>query len=91
MAELNTRKDDAIAWYLKCAEDEIWNDDAVTCKFPVLLYMKWPGTLVYVLDALAAPGTLCNATELMLSPRCVEGLDGPERICKRVVGYITNQ
>ena len=46
MAELNTRKDHAIAWYLKSAEDEIWNDDAVTCNFPALLYMKWPGTLV---------------------------------------------
>ena len=46
MAELNTRKDHAIAWYLKSVEDEIWDDDAVTCNFPALLYMKWPGTLV---------------------------------------------
>lgn len=53
MAELNTRKDHAIAWYLKSVEDEIWDDDAVTCNFPALLYMKWPGTLVCVLDTLS--------------------------------------
>jgi hypothetical protein len=50
MAGLNTRKDHAIAWYLKCAEGEIWNDDGVTCNFPALLYIKWPGTLVCALD-----------------------------------------
>ena len=57
MAEINTRKEHALSWYLKCAEEEIWEDDALTCNFPALLYFKWPGTLVYVLDTLSCQVT----------------------------------
>ena len=60
-AEMNTRKEHATSWYLECAEKEIWDDDVHECNFPVLLYHKWPGTLVCIRYLFVSSHQPCRA------------------------------